>query len=92
MPTCDLVQSGKPRICGFCESHAAIIENTEITLRYECPDCGAIETITKTRPVPGKLGAFYPGWYHGWKRPDGAKLRSPTVGEMNRGDFNWQPD
>jgi hypothetical protein len=52
--------------------------------KYHCATCDATETITKSE----KAG----WWYHGWKASDGRRLRVPTVQEMDRGIYGWQPE
>jgi DNA-directed RNA polymerase subunit RPC12/RpoP len=77
------------RCCGFCNAPADVTLETESDREYTCPKCGAKERITKARKNAD--GSFTPGWYWGWKHPDGRKLRVATVEEMQRGKFGWQP-
>lgn len=70
------------RKCGFCQAPAPMTIDSAEKRQYTCQSCGAIETISK--------GTSW--WYHGWKRPDGAHLRAPTVEEMHAGKYGWQTE
>lgn len=74
---------GQDRRCGFCRGSAPIETDTAEERIYRCNDCGAVETIIKSKTS---------WWYCGWKASDGRKLRAPTTGEMTVGKFDWQPD
>lgn len=74
---------GKTRLCGFCKQPVQMTKDDADERQYSCAPCAAVETISKSRTS---------WWYHGWKRQSGEKLRAPTVAEMDRGKYDWQPD
>jgi hypothetical protein len=77
-----MLDDGKPRNCGFCKQPAILKSDTADKRVYHCAACDAEETITKGQTW----------WYHGWKANDGRRLRAPTVADMERGLYGWQPD
>jgi len=74
-----MLASPQIRRCKFCSGPGVMIEDGPRRRLYECPECFAVEVISKGD------GSW---WYHGWQHPDGRAIDADGR-HIRRDSYGW---